>query len=143
MPLFRGAAVPLGSRNLVFAGLLAALAELVVDDAEIELRFGQALFGGQAPGLAYQDNGTAIDYIGTATAETVGIGDGQTVTRSLTGPEVLSFDYAGAPTDLFVVLGTLSAALQDPLADPSTAGRQAMSQLDAGLDQITTAQTIG
>jgi len=103
---------------------------------------GQALFGGQAPGLAYQDNGTAIDYIGTATAETVGIGDGQTVTRSLTGPEVLSFDYAGAPTDLFVVLGTLSAALQDPLADPSTAGRQAMSQLDAGLDQITTAQTI-
>src|SRR5690606_2563230 len=50
---------------------------------------GQALFGGQAAGLAYEDTGAGITYVGTDTAESVGIGDGQSVTRSLTGPEVL------------------------------------------------------
>jgi flagellar hook-associated protein 3 FlgL len=103
---------------------------------------GQALFGGQTAGLAYEDTGAGITYIGTETAESVGIGDGQSVTRALTGPEVLTFDFDGAPTDLFAVLATLSAALQDPLVDASDAGRLAMSQLDAGLDRITTAQTI-
>lgn len=103
---------------------------------------GQALFGGQTAGLAYEDTGAGITYIGTETAESVGIGDGQSVTRALTGPEVLTFDFDGAPTDLLAVLATLSAALQDPLVDASDAGRLAMSQLDAGLDRITTAQTI-
>src|SRR5690606_29960392 len=103
---------------------------------------GQALFGGQTAGLAYEDTGAGITYIGTETAESVGIGDGQSVTRALTGPEVLTFDFDGAPTDLFAVLATLSAALQDPLVDASAAGRLAMSQLVAGLDRITTAQTI-
>src|SRR5690606_5730219 len=37
---------------------------------------GRALFGGQAPGLAYDASGT---YVGTGTAETVEIGEGQTV----------------------------------------------------------------
>jgi flagellar hook-associated protein 3 FlgL len=103
---------------------------------------GQALFGGQAPGLAYQDGGAGIVYVGTAAAETVGIGDGQTVTRALTGPEVFSFDFGGAPTDLFAVLGTLSAALLDPLADHSAAGQLAMSAIDSGLEKVATAQTI-
>jgi flagellar hook-associated protein 3 FlgL len=104
---------------------------------------GQALFGGQAPGLAYQDGGGGvITYVGTATAESVGIGDGQTVTRALTGPEVFSFDFGGAQTDLFAVLGTLSAALLDPLADHSAAGQLAMSAIDSGLEKVTTAQTI-
>ncbi len=103
---------------------------------------GQALFGGQAAGLAYEDTGAGITYVGTDTAESVGIGDGQSVTRSLTGPEVLTFDFEGTPTDVFAVLATLSAALQDPLADAASAGRLAMAQLDSGLDQVTTAQTI-
>src|SRR6478735_6237502 len=75
---------------------------------------GQALFGGQAPGLAYQDTGAGLTYVGTGTAESVAIGDGQTVTRAMTGPEVFSFNQGGAPTDIFAVLATLSAALQDP-----------------------------
>jgi flagellar hook-associated protein 3 FlgL len=103
---------------------------------------GQALFGGQAPGLAYQDTGAGMTYVGTGTAESVGIGDGQTVTRALTGPEVFGFDLNGSPTNVFAVLGSLSAALQDPTADHSAAGQAAMSGLDAGLEKVTTAQTI-
>lgn len=103
---------------------------------------GQALFGGQAPGLAYEDTGAGLTYVGTATAEPVEIGDGQTVTRALTGPEVLSFDQGGSPTSLFAVLGALGAALQDPAADHLSAAQLALGGLDRGLEQITTSQTI-
>src|SRR5688572_12510754 len=103
---------------------------------------GQALFGGQAPGLAYEDSGGGMAYVGTGTAESVGIGDGQTVTRALTGPEVFSFEQGGTSTDMFAVLGALSLALQDPLADHVAAGQAAMAGVDAGLEKITTAQTI-
>jgi flagellar hook-associated protein 3 FlgL len=103
---------------------------------------GQALFGGQAAGLAYQDTGAGLTYVGTGTAESVGIGDGQSVTRAMTGPEVFGFDQGGSPTDMFAVLGALSLALQDPLADHTAAGQSAMAGLDAGLEKVTTAQTI-
>jgi flagellar hook-associated protein 3 FlgL len=103
---------------------------------------GQALFGGQAPGLAYQDTGAGLTYVGTGTAESVAIGDGQTVTRAMTGPEVFSFDQGGSPTNMFAVLGALSAALNDPTADHTAAGQTAMAGIDAGLEKITTAQTI-
>jgi flagellar hook-associated protein 3 FlgL len=103
---------------------------------------GQALFGGQAPGLAYQDSGAGMAYVGTTTAESVAIGDGQSVTRAMTGPEVFSFDLAGTPSDMFAVLGALSLALQDPLADHAAAGRLAMGGVDAGLEKLATAQTI-
>lgn len=103
---------------------------------------GQALFGGQAAGLAYQDTGAGLTYVGTATAESVGIGDGQTVTRAMTGPEVFSFEQGGSPTSMFAVLANLSAALADPTADHTAAGQTAMAGIDAGLEKITTAQTI-
>lgn len=103
---------------------------------------GQALFGGQAPGLAYQDTGSGLTYVGTATAESVGIGDGQSVTRAMTGPEVFSFDQGGTPTNMFAVLGTLSAVLADPAADHTAAGQAAMAGIDAGLEKVGTAQTI-
>jgi flagellar hook-associated protein 3 FlgL len=99
---------------------------------------GQALFGGQS-GTAYDAAG---NYVGTATSETVEIGDGQMVARSLTGPQVLSFQQNGTPTDLFAVLGTLTAALQDPAANAGTAAQLALAGLDAGLQQVTTSQTI-
>jgi flagellar hook-associated protein 3 FlgL len=103
---------------------------------------GQALFGGQAPGLAYQDTGAGLAYVGTGTAESVGIGDGQTVTRAMTGLEVFGFKVDGTQTDMFAVLGQLSAALADPTADHTAAGQAAMTGIDAGLEKITTAQTI-
>jgi flagellar hook-associated protein 3 FlgL len=55
---------------------------------------------------------------------------------------VFSFDVNGTPTDMFAVLGQLSAALADPTADHTAAGQAAMAGIDAGLDKITTAQTI-
>ena len=100
---------------------------------------GLALLGGQAPGLAYDNTGT---YVGTSTAETVEIGEGQTVTRALTGPEVLSFDQGGTTTNVFAVLAALGAALQDPTADHLTFAQGAIAGLDASLEQITTSQTI-
>lgn len=103
---------------------------------------GQALFGGQAPGLAYQDLGAGVTYVGTGIAEPVEIGDGQTVTRALTGPEVLSFEHNGTPTNLFAVVGALTAALQDPAADIVSAAQAALGGLDSGLQQITTSQTV-
>lgn len=100
---------------------------------------GRALFGGQAPGLAYDETGA---YIGTSTAETVEIGEGQVVTRALTGPEVLSFDQGGTPTNVFAVLGALGLALQDPAAEHSSLAQAALGGIDASLEKITTAQTI-
>lgn len=100
---------------------------------------GRALFGGQAPGLAYDETGA---YIGTSTAETVEIGEGQVVTRALTGPEVLSFDQDGTPTNVFAVLGALGLALQDPAADHAGLAQAALGGIDASLEKITTAQTI-
>ena len=64
------------------------------------------------------------------------------MTRALTGPEVFSFDQGATTSDMFAVLGTLSAALQDPLADHTAAGQAAMAGIDAGLEKVTTAQTI-
>ena len=124
--------------NAELSGLIDSL--LVI--ANTRNGAGQALFGGQAPGLAYQDTGAGITYVGTASAEEVAIGDGQTVTRALTGPETLSFDYGGATTNVFAVLGALSTALQNPAADQFGAAQLAMGGLDASLQQITTSQTI-
>jgi len=121
---------------------LSALQESLLMIANTRNGAGQALFGGQAPGLAYQDTGAGVTYVGTAAAEEVGIGEGQTVTRALTGPEVLSFDHGGTATNLFAVLGPLIAALQDPVADHVGVSQLAVGALDAGLEQITTSQTI-
>lgn len=103
---------------------------------------GSALFGGESAGAAYADSGAGIAYIGTANTVGFDLGEGQQVIPGLTGPEVLSFDAGGTPTDLFAVLGSLSAALQGGAADPAGAARDAIAGLDAGLEKVTTAQTI-
>ena len=103
---------------------------------------GSALFGGESAGAAYVESGAAITYAGTANTVGFDLGEGQQVIPGLTGPEVLSFDTGGAPSDLFAVLGSLSAALQGGAADPAAAARDALAGLDAGLEKVTTAQTI-
>jgi flagellar hook-associated protein 3 FlgL len=102
---------------------------------------GHALFGGRAADVAYQDTPGGATYVGTTAADPVDLGDGQAVTPALTGPELFDFDVDGAPSDLFQVLGTLAAALQGG-GDPVAASRDAMSGLDAGLEKVTTAQTV-
>ncbi len=103
---------------------------------------GHALLGGQASGAAYADTGAGVQFVGTATVTPLEIGDGQSVQPGLTGPEVFEFDAANGPTDLFAVLGGLATALAaggQAAADASTA---ALADLDAGLEKVTTAQTV-
>lgn len=104
---------------------------------------GHALFGGEAPGEAFtiDASGQAI-YNGTADSGDLPLGEGQSVTRSLTAPEFLAIQVNGAPTDTMAVIKEFATALKDPLADPSAAGRTALAGLDAGLDAVTTGQTI-
>ncbi|MFM5883717.1 MAG: flagellar biosynthesis protein FlgL [Novosphingobium sp.] len=100
---------------------------------------GHALFGGETAGPAYilDASGNPV-YAGTAAAGDIALGDGQSVTRGVTGPEVLSF----AGTDLFAVLKGLADALNGAAADPAQAARDALGPLDTGLETITTAQTV-
>lgn len=100
---------------------------------------GHALFGGQAAGNAYSlTPAGALQYDGTATATELPLGDGQTVTKGLTGPEFLNF----SGTNLHAVIKGLADALNGGSADPAQAARDALGLLDTGLESITTAQTV-
>lgn len=106
---------------------------------------GHALFGGDTADGAYEvDAATGVvSYVGNGTAGDLDLGDGQTVTRSLTGPEFLSFkDAAGADTDLMAVIKALGDAMQTGGATAQAAARGALDSLSNGLDAITTAQTV-
>lgn len=104
---------------------------------------GHALFGGEASGPAYELDGAGnAVYIGTASSGELPLGDGQTVTRGLTGPEFLSFNQSGTPTDIMAVVKALSAALQGGVTDPAAAARDALGTLDTALDSVTTGQTL-
>lgn len=103
---------------------------------------GHALLGGQATGAAYVDNGTSVNFVGTAGATPLEIGDGQSVVPALTGPEIFQFDVGGVGTDLFSVLGNLAGALSTGGTGAVTASSNALAVLDAGLAKVTTAQTV-
>lgn len=103
---------------------------------------GHALFGGDTAGPAYTVVGGVPSYAGTLTASDLPLGDGQTVTRGLTGPEVFNFNGPSGPTDLFAVVQSLSDALRGAAADPAQAARDALGTLDSGLEAITTQQTV-
>jgi len=104
---------------------------------------GHALFGGESAGDAYQldASGNAV-YIGTASSGDISLGEGQNVTRSMTGPEFLNFSVNGTPTDLISMVKGLAAALQGGSANPAGAANDAVGALSTGLDTVTTAQTV-
>jgi flagellar hook-associated protein 3 FlgL len=104
---------------------------------------GHSLFGGEATGNAYRldATGNAV-YIGSASAGDLPLGEGQVVSRGLTGPEFLNFPANGAPSDLMKVMKDLAAALQGGVADPAAAARDALTALNTGLDAVTTGQTL-
>ena len=105
---------------------------------------GHALFGGASSGDAYSLDaaGNAV-YVGTASSGTLPLGEGQSVTRSMTGPEFLSFTgSAGSPTDLLAVVRNLADALQGAASDPTGAASAALTDLKTGLDSLTTGQTV-
>ncbi len=104
---------------------------------------GQSLFGGEASGAAYvlDASGNAV-YAGTASAGELSLGEGLSVGRGITGPEFLGFTHNGSPTDLLATIKNLAAALQGGAPDPAQAARDALGALDAGLDQVSTGQTL-
>lgn len=104
---------------------------------------GHALFGGESSAEAYQLDGAGnAVYVGTATAGELPLGEGQTVSRGLTGPEFLNFSVNGTPTNLMAVFKNLSDAMQGGVADPAGAARSSLDALAAGLESVTTNQTV-
>lgn len=105
---------------------------------------GHALFGGDTAGGAYAlDASGNATYVGTAQSEDLPLGDGQSVTRSMTGPEFLTFtDANGNQTDLMATVKALSDALKSTSGDPVAAASDALSSLKTGLDTLTTGQTV-
>lgn len=105
---------------------------------------GHALFGGEAAGDAYSldASGNAV-YVGTPSSGSLPIGDGQTVGRSVTGPQVLNFtDANGNATDVLSTVKALADALKGGVADPAGAASDSLNVLRSGLDNLTTTQTI-
>ncbi|GMM93533.1 flagellar hook-associated protein FlgL [Qipengyuania sp. MTN3-11] len=103
---------------------------------------GHALLGGQATGAAYVDTGTAVQFVGTTSVTPLEIGEGQSVDPALVGPDVFEFTGANGNTDLFAVLGTLASALSGGGQAALDASTAALGDLDAGLEKVTTAQTV-
>ncbi|MCB2049246.1 MAG: flagellar hook-associated protein FlgL [Novosphingobium sp.] len=104
---------------------------------------GHSLFGGETAGDAYtiDGSGNAV-YLGTGSASELSLGDGQSVTRGLTGPEFLNFDPGTGPTDTFAVIRDLALALGGASADPAQSARDALGALSGALDSVTTSQTV-
>jgi len=104
---------------------------------------GHALFGGETAGNAYALDGAGnAAYLGTASSGEIPIGDGESVAAGLTGPEFLDYDVGGTPANLMAMVRQLAADLQGAAADPAQAARDALGGLTAGIDAITTAQTV-
>jgi len=104
---------------------------------------GQALFGGETTGDAYVlDAAGNAAYVGTASAGTLDLGEGQSVARGLTGPEFLDFTVKGTPTNLLALVKELGQAMQGGVADPQAVAGEALDSLGAALDSITTNETV-
>lgn len=103
---------------------------------------GHALLGGQSAGAAYADTPPGASYQGTASVVPLEIGDGQQVIPGLTGPEIFEFNGGAGTTDLFTVLADLATSLQSGNPAAGTFAQDSLELLDAGLEKITTAQTV-
>ncbi len=122
---------------------IAAIRGNVLSLANSRDAAGHALFGGETAGAAYQtDTLGNASYIGTASVSDLPLGDGQAVSRGLTGPEFMNFSVNGNPTDLLAVLKGLSDDLLGGAANPQGSANAALDVLGQGLDAISTAQTV-
>jgi len=127
-------------------GIATELAELhgnLVALANSRDSAGHSLFGGETAGNAYTlDAGGNAVYVGTASAGELPLGDGQVVSRGITGPDFLNFDVNGTPTNLMAVVKGLADALQGASPDPASVARDSLDALSSGLDAVTTNQTV-
>jgi flagellar hook-associated protein 3 FlgL len=106
---------------------------------------GDALFAGQGTGAAYTlDASGNATYNGSASAATIDLGPGLSVTTGVTGPEFVNFTSGGTSKDLLSVVKNLASALQNPTstADAIAAAQGALTDLNAGLEAVTTTQTV-
>lgn len=128
------------------AGVGVELAQIhgnLVDLANTRDAAGHALFGGESTGAAYTlDGGGNAVYIGSGQPGELPVGDGQTVSRSVTGPEFLNFSFNGNPTDLMAVMKNLADALQSGAASSAGVANTTLDALNIGLESVTTAQTV-
>lgn len=105
---------------------------------------GHALFGGETSGDAYKiDAAGKATYVGTARTEELPLGEGQSVTRSMTGPQFLSFTGKdGSATDVLATVKALSDALKTGGTGAVAGASDALANLQTGLDTLTTGQTV-
>lgn len=128
-----------GAQRGAIGGELGQLYNQLVALANSRDSNGNALFGGETAGQAYTlDAGGNAIYAGTSSTGTTGLGDGQSIARGLTGPEVFGADGTG----LLATIKGLADALQGGSPDPAGAARAALGPLGASLDTVTTAQTV-
>lgn len=100
---------------------------------------GHALFGGESSGDAYELDGTGQPvYIGTDTAGELALGDGQSISRGLTGEQIMGV----APNDILTKIKKLATDLQTGVGDRQKMANDGITMLETGLDQITTSQTL-
>lgn len=105
---------------------------------------GNALFGGGIAGQAYtlDSSGNPV-YGGAAQSASLSIGNGQTMARSVTGPQMLGFtNTAGASTDVIATIKTLADTLKAGGSGAATAANAALTDLSSGLAAVSTAQTV-
>jgi len=122
---------------------LASIHDNLVSLANTRDSNGNALFGGTSATSAYtlDASGNAV-YTGTGSSESLPLSEGESVTRSITGPEFLSFKAGGQQTDIMATIKSLADALQGGVADPAAAARGTLEALGTGLDAVSTAQTV-
>jgi flagellar hook-associated protein 3 FlgL len=122
---------------------LASIHDNLVALANTRDSNGNALFGGTNATTAYTLNasGKAV-YSGSGSAESLPLAEGESVTRSMTGPEFLNFKVNGQSTDLMATIKSLSDALQTGATDAAGVARTSLDALSKGLDTVSTAQTV-
>jgi flagellar hook-associated protein 3 FlgL len=92
---------------------------------------GRPIFGGTTAGSAAYDSSGA--FVGDTNAVQRTVGDQSTVQINQTGPGV----FGPAGSDVFTLLSDISSALR---STPSTLSGTALTQLDAAVSRVSTAQ---
>lgn len=104
---------------------------------------GHPLFAGTADGPAYvvAADGSA-SYSGTTQVGEIEVGEGISVPRTLTGPDILTISVDGATTDLLTVIHGLAVSLQSTSPASAADANAALKGLAAGLSSLSTGQAV-
>ena len=122
---------------------IAQLRDTILANLNASDGSGQPLFAGETGAVAYQlDAAGNATYVGANVSGTIALGDGQSVTRGVTGPEIVELTAGGVATDLLAVMKTLADTLQGLGGNPTAAAQAAVGELDGGLEALTRSQTI-